>query len=119
MALLSHLCFCTSSTRCNCREEINWNNVETVKVERDRFNRKVCEALEIQLNECGPAKGGINQDDGQYVDRKFWMPYFKYLHEKGKSPVQRLIIRKESNAMQEDTLPVLNVNNTSKHNNIT
>ena len=90
-----------------------------MKVERNRFNRKVREALEIQLHECGPEKGGINQDDGQYVNTKFWMPYFKYLREKAKSPVRRQIKRREPNAMQQDTLTVLTAsnNNISEYNN--
>ena len=72
-----------------CTEGVIWENTETVKIEPNRFDRKVREALQIQLEECGPEKGGMNQDNGQYVKTKFWMPYFKYLRE--------MDIRKTSN----------------------
>ena len=31
-----------------------------LKIENNQFNHKVREALEIQVNECGPNKGEIN-----------------------------------------------------------
>ena len=65
-----------------CEKEIDWENIKTIKVEYNRFERKVREALEIQYHECGPKKGGMNLDDGQYVKTKFWTPLFKYLREK-------------------------------------
>ena len=55
---------------------------KTVKVEYNRFNRKVREALEIQLNKCGPSEGGMNLDNGQYVDTKFWTTFFDSVREK-------------------------------------
>jgi len=62
-----------------CSEEIHWENIKTLKVENNRFDRKVREALEIQYQESGPGKDGMNLDDGQYVKTKFWLPYFKFL----------------------------------------
>ena len=62
-----------------CDKGISWESLTTLKVETNRFERKVWEALEIQYHECGPKKGGMNLDDGQYVTTKFWTPYFKYL----------------------------------------
>ena len=53
--------------------------MKTIKVEPNRFDRKVREALETQHHECGPSKGGINLDDSQYVTTKLWTPFFKYL----------------------------------------
>ena len=62
----------------NCDGNIDWDEIETVKVERKTFDRKVREALEIQYNMCGPEKGGMNMDDGKYVTTKFWTPFFAY-----------------------------------------
>ena len=50
--------------------------------ETNRFERKVREVLEIQYHKCGPKKGGMNLDDGQYVTTKFWTPHFKYLRKR-------------------------------------
>ena len=55
----------------NCTGQIEWDNVKTIKVESKRFDRKVREALKIQHQECGPSKGGINLNDGQYVTTNF------------------------------------------------
>ena len=49
----------------NCQGSIEFEKTKTVKVEYNRFNRKVCKALEIQLNQCGPSEGGMNLDNGQ------------------------------------------------------
>ena len=65
-----------------CPGTIQWEETKTVKIEYNRFNRKVREALEIQLNECGPNSGGMNLDEGQYVTTKFWTPFFQYLKKK-------------------------------------
>ena len=64
------------------KEVLTLKKTKTVKVECNRFNKKVCEALEIQLNKCGPSEGGMNLDNGQYVDRKFWTPFFDYVGKK-------------------------------------
>ena len=69
-----------------CDGDILWENATTVKVESNRFNRKVREALEIQYNDSEPTNGGMNLDNGQYVTTKFWKPMFKYL--KGKQSKQ-------------------------------
>ena len=62
-----------------CNKGIEWESLTALKVENNKFDRKVRGALEIQYHECGPKKGGMNLDDGQYVNTKFWTPYFKYL----------------------------------------
>ena len=58
---------------------IQWNNIETLKVEKKRFDRKVRETLEIQSHKCGPEKGGMNLDNGSYVKTLFWTPFFTHL----------------------------------------
>ena len=66
-----------------CNAGFNWNNVKTLKVGARRFQRKVREALEIQLQNTAPhSEHGLNQDDGQYVTTKFWKPMFSYLQKK-------------------------------------
>ena len=66
----------------NCQGSIDFGKTKTVKVEYNRFNRKVREALEIQLNKCGPSEGGMNLDNGQYLDTKLWTPFFDYVRKK-------------------------------------
>ena len=61
---------------------VEWEKIETLKVEKHRFDRKVREALEIQYHKCGPEKGGMNLDDGDYVKTKFWTPFMTYLKQK-------------------------------------
>ena len=63
----------------DCNGRIEFENTETVAVENNRFNRKVREAIEIQKHDCYFNDGGINQDRGQYVSTKFWMPMLYYL----------------------------------------
>ena len=58
---------------------LRWDQTETVKIEKNRFDRRVREALEIQYNKCGPKNGGMNLDIGQYVKTQFWTPLFSYL----------------------------------------
>ena len=70
---------CTRTRTRNCQGSIDFEKTKTVKVEYNRFNRKVCEALEIELNKCGSSGGGKNLDKGQYVDTKFWTPFFDYV----------------------------------------
>ena len=57
-----------------CDQCIEWESLPTLKVENNKFDRKVREALEIQYHQCGPKKGGMNFDDDQYVNTKFWTP---------------------------------------------
>ena len=66
-----------------CDAGFDWRNVRTLKVEERKFNRKVQEALEIQLLNTSPhSENGLNQDDRQYVTTRFWKPMFSYLREK-------------------------------------
>ena len=56
-----------------CNAGFDWENVKTLKVDERRFERKVREALEIQLQVTSPhSENGLNQDDGQYVTTRFW-----------------------------------------------
>ena len=81
-ALATHAKTCTNGS-------IDWNNIETVKVENNTFNRKVREALEIQYNKCGPKYGGYNLDDGQYVKTQFWTPFFDFLKKRNQNNVNQ------------------------------
>ena len=51
-------------------------SVQTVKVENNKFNRKVREAL--QYNKFGRKHGGYNLDDGKYVQTQIWTPFFDF-----------------------------------------
>ena len=62
-----------------CHGEVQFDKTETVKVIYNRFDRKVREALEIQMHGCNSRQNGMNLDNGQYVSTKFWTPFFKYL----------------------------------------
>ena len=62
-----------------CNGEIQWEKATTVKVETNKFKRKVREALEIQYNDSEPINGGMNLDNGQYVTTKFWKSMFQYI----------------------------------------
>ena len=69
---------CASHSR-YCEGVIKFEETETVKIIYNKFDRKVREALEIELNQCGPKQGGMNLDDGQYVKTKFWTPFLDKL----------------------------------------
>ena len=58
---------------------MKFEETETVMVINNAFDRKVREALEIELNQCGPKQGGMNLDDGHYVKTKFWTPFLDKL----------------------------------------
>lgn len=62
-----------------CTGQILFEEAETVAVQPNKFLRKVREALEIQKNNCHTSYGGMNEDKGQYVTTKFWIPLMKYL----------------------------------------
>ena len=65
-----------------CKEGFDWEKTSTLKIEERKFDRKVREALEIQLRETSPHnEHGLNQDDGQYVTTTFWKPMLSYLRE--------------------------------------
>ena len=60
-----------------------WEDTRILKPEERRFDCKVREALEIQLQDTAPRnENGLNQDDGQYVTRKFWKPMSSCLRHK-------------------------------------
>ena len=64
----------------NTDHQIEWNKCTTLKVEAGYFNRKVREALEIQKHNSFTQ--GCNQDEGNYVDHKFWLPMIKEIEKK-------------------------------------
>ena len=61
---------------------IKWEEARTITREKNRFEREVREALEIQRNRCGPKNGGMNVDLGKWVNNKFWLPFFTSLDNK-------------------------------------
>ena len=63
----------------HCKGNILFEETKTVKVINNKFDRKVRESLEIQKNRCHQRDGGMNLDDGQYVNTKFWLPYFSFM----------------------------------------
>ena len=63
----------------DCQGTIEFEKAETVKVISNRFDRKIREALEIQMHDCHHNNGGMNIDKGQYVETKFWTPLLKYV----------------------------------------
>ena len=66
-----------------CKQGFEWENTKTLTVEQKKFQRKVREALEIQLQDTSPhSEHGLNQDDGQYVTTNFWKPMFSNLRKK-------------------------------------
>ena len=56
-----------------------FENAETLKMEHKKFDRIVREALEIQKHRSGPKQGGINIDDGRYLNNKFWVPMMDHV----------------------------------------
>ena len=59
-------------SRKNCRVGVNWEETTFLKTEERKFDRKVREGLEIQLQQTSPhSDHGLNQDDGQYVTTSF------------------------------------------------
>ena len=74
--------------------------IKTIKVERNKFDRLVREALEIQYHQSGPSEGNINQDDGRYVKTKFWIPMLRNLRKKEGSDPQ---IRERRRHRREQT----------------
>ena len=63
----------------NCQGKIEFDKTETVSAIANRFDRKIREALEIQMHDCHYLDGGMNTDKGQYVETKFWVPLLKYV----------------------------------------
>ena len=66
---------------------IIWDQIETLKTEGNRFDRKVREALEIQYYKCGPTNGGMNIDNGHYLKTLFWTPFFTNLRKSRKTRI--------------------------------
>ena len=66
----------------DCLGPIQFENTETIAVVYNKFDRKVREAIEIQKHDCHFRNGGMNQDKGQYVTTKFWIPMLNHLQKK-------------------------------------
>ena len=62
-----------------CPHGPNFGEVETVTVEHRKFERGVRESLEIQRHRSAPKFGGINLDDGQFLNNTFWMPFMDFI----------------------------------------
>ena len=72
-----------SSHAKTCRVGFNWEETTLLKTEERKFDRKVREALEIQLQQTSPhSDHGLNQDDGQYVTTSFWKPMLAHIRGK-------------------------------------
>ena len=66
-----------------CKVGFDWTETKLLKTENKRFERKVREALEIQLQQTSPhTDQGLNQDDGQYVTTNFWKPMLAHIRSK-------------------------------------
>ena len=66
-----------------CKVGFDWEETIVLQTEEKRFERKVREALEIQLQQTSPRRDhGLNQDDGLYVTISFWKPMFTHIREK-------------------------------------
>ena len=67
----------------NYKAGFKWEDTRILKTEERRFDCKLREALEIQLQDTAPrSEHSLNQGDGQYVTTKFWKPMFSYLWHK-------------------------------------
>ena len=66
---------------CGC--QIDWTKSRTLKMSKNRFEREVREALEIQFHQSGPENGGMNDDNGRHLKTLFWTPMLKYLRDSG------------------------------------
>jgi len=62
-----------------CNGQIKFEDTQVVTKESRKFERKIRETLEIQKNNSHTRYGGMNQDKGQYVTTRFWIPLMKYL----------------------------------------
>ena len=57
-----------------CPAGPHFENMYTIKPIHNQFDRLVREALEIQKHGSGPKQGGINLDDGKFLNTTFWVP---------------------------------------------
>ena len=72
-----------SSHAKTCRVGFNWEETTFLKTEERKFDRKVREALEIQVQQNSPhSDHGLNEDDGQYVTTSFWKPMLAHMRKK-------------------------------------
>ena len=63
-----------------CKVGFCWTETKLLKTEERKFERKVREALEIQLQQTSPYNDqGLNQNDGQYVSTNFWKPMLAHI----------------------------------------
>ena len=55
-------------------------DLKQLKVESQKFQRKVCVALEIQRDQTAVQSIGMNKDDGLDVTSGFWKPLIKHIN---------------------------------------
>ena len=72
-----------------CPTGPSFEEATTLKTEHRHFERSVREALEIQRHRSAPRFEGINQDEGQYLNTTFWMPYMDTVSKEEKERNQR------------------------------
>ena len=72
-----------------CPTGPSFEEATTLKTEHRHFERSVREALEIQRHRSAPRFEGINQDEGQYLNTTFWMPYMDMVSKEEKERNQR------------------------------
>ena len=65
--------------------------------EKQRFDRKVWEAFEIQYHKCGPDNGGMNIDNGQYVKTLFWTPFLNHLRKSRRTITSNIATSNDAN----------------------
>jgi len=64
----------------NCHQQIRWNDIKTLTVKPNYYERTIREALEIRLRKTGPENvNGLNKDHGKYVTTNTWEPLFEHL----------------------------------------
>ena len=81
-----------------------WSQTETIKVERNRFDRKVREALEIQYHKCNP------KHMGQYVKTIFRTLFFTHLQKTSEknTDISTIAIKWNQYNANKDTLALTN-----------
>ena len=73
-----------------CPTGTQFKKTETIKMEHNRFDRIVREALEIQKHRSGPKQGGTNFDDGQYLNNTFWVPLMDHISKEEEDKRRRM-----------------------------
>ena len=65
-----------------CKCSVKWDEVKTLAIETNYFQRKVRESLEIRRLKTGPGnEKGLNRDIGDYVTTNYWDSLFENVNE--------------------------------------